>query len=334
MTRDELLETLGATPDRVERLAHGLSAAQLTRRPSEREWSMAETLNHLLGGERDVIFPRLQRMLLEGAPKFPSSTTSRTGFAAEPTLRDFGEDLAAFSQARNRTIAFLKGLGQRDWQRNQELTVPEVAAEHRVEVVLDRCLTADVGAHARRQMQRAAQDGGVRLRGAQVELRGDRVVEDVSTGRLIEGAGANVTGDSGAILTVVHRLAHILHRKMTGADIAIDGEGADKTDSTGLPAGNRSVSAWSLPTEPGNSPDAVGGKRLPPPFASACLRHTALSSPGAGSAPVRFAPHTPPGSYPPDSSAGREPQTPRSPLRCRPSPLLPMSSRRQTTTGW
>jgi len=96
MTRDELLETLGATPDRVERLAHGLSAAQLTRRPSEREWSMAETLNHLLGGERDVIFPRLQRMLLEGAPKFPSS---------------------AFSQARNRTIAFLKGLGQRDWQR-------------------------------------------------------------------------------------------------------------------------------------------------------------------------------------------------------------------------
>ncbi|OLB06484.1 MAG: hypothetical protein AUF60_03780 [Gemmatimonadetes bacterium 13_1_20CM_69_28] len=117
MTRDELLETLGATPDRVERLAHGLSAAQLTRRPSEREWSMAETLNHLLGGERDVIFPRLQRMLLEGAPKFPSSATSRTGFAAEPALRDFGEDLAAFSQARSRTVAFLKGLGQRDWQR-------------------------------------------------------------------------------------------------------------------------------------------------------------------------------------------------------------------------
>jgi hypothetical protein len=117
MTHRELLETLGATSDRVESLALGLSAIRLTRRPREGEWSMAEILNHLLVGERDVIFPRLQRMLREDAPKFPSSATSRTGFAAEPALRDFGEDLAAFHRVRSRTIAFLKSLGQRDWQR-------------------------------------------------------------------------------------------------------------------------------------------------------------------------------------------------------------------------
>jgi|SRR5438128_1770653 len=117
MTHHELLETLGATPARLEGLAHGLSATQLTRRPSESEWAMTEILNHLLVGERDVIFPRLQRMLLEDAPRFPSSATSRTGFAAEPALRDSSEDLTAFRQVRSRTIAFLKGLGQRDWQR-------------------------------------------------------------------------------------------------------------------------------------------------------------------------------------------------------------------------
>lgn len=117
MTRHELLETLGATPDRVERLARGLSATRLTRRPREGEWSMAEILSHVLVGERDVIFLRLQRMLREDAPRFPSSATSRTGFAAEPALRDFGEDLAAFRQVRSGTIAFLKSLGQRDWQR-------------------------------------------------------------------------------------------------------------------------------------------------------------------------------------------------------------------------
>lgn len=117
MTLHALLETLGATPDRVESLAHGLSATRLTLRPRVGEWAMAEILNHLLVGERDVIFPRLQRMLLEAAPKFPSSATSRTGFAVEPALRDFGEDLAAFRQVRSRTIAFLKSLGQGDWQR-------------------------------------------------------------------------------------------------------------------------------------------------------------------------------------------------------------------------
>jgi len=117
MTRHELLETLGATPDRVASLAHGLSATRLTRRPGEGEWSMAEILNHLLVGERDVIFVRLQRILREDAPTFASSAGSRTGFAAEPALRDFGGDLAAFRQVRSRTIAFLESLGQRDWQR-------------------------------------------------------------------------------------------------------------------------------------------------------------------------------------------------------------------------
>src|SRR5204862_5684524 len=73
MPRHELLETLGATPDRVASLAHGLSATRLTRRPGEGEWSMAEILNHLLVGERDVIFVRLQRILREDAPTFASS---------------------------------------------------------------------------------------------------------------------------------------------------------------------------------------------------------------------------------------------------------------------
>ena len=116
ITRHKLLETLGTTPDRLESLAHSLSTAQLARRPKKGEWSMAEILNHLLVGEREVIFPRLQRMLLETAPKFPSSATNRTGFAAEPAARDVNEELAAFRQVRRQTVAFLKSLGEADWQ--------------------------------------------------------------------------------------------------------------------------------------------------------------------------------------------------------------------------
>jgi uncharacterized damage-inducible protein DinB len=117
MTRQEMLEALGTTPDRFQSLAYGLTTDQLACRPKEGEWSIAEILNHLLVGERDVIRPRLQRMLLAAAPRFPSSATSRTGFAAEPTPGDFRADLAAFRHVRNQTVALLRRLGERDWQR-------------------------------------------------------------------------------------------------------------------------------------------------------------------------------------------------------------------------
>jgi len=117
MSRRELLEALGATPGRVENLVRGLSSVQLACRPKEGEWSIAEILNHLLVGERDVILPRLQRMLVEETPAFPSSATNRTGFAAVPARRDVGQGLAAFRQVRSRTVAFLERLGEGDWQR-------------------------------------------------------------------------------------------------------------------------------------------------------------------------------------------------------------------------
>ena len=53
----------------------------------------------------------------ETAPKFPSSATNRTGFAAEPAARDVSEELAAFRHVRRQTVALLKSLGEADWQR-------------------------------------------------------------------------------------------------------------------------------------------------------------------------------------------------------------------------
>lgn len=118
MTREELLQSLGATPNRVAELVRDLSLTQLARRPKEGEWSMGEILNHLLLGERDVILPRLRRMLAEASPVFASSASSRTGFAADPAVRDFGSDLAAFRRVREETLAFLEVLKDSDWQRS------------------------------------------------------------------------------------------------------------------------------------------------------------------------------------------------------------------------
>ena len=152
ITRHKLLETLGTTPDRLESLAHSLSTAQLARRPKKGEWSMAEILNHLLVGEREVIFPRLQRMLLETAPKFPSSATNRTGFAAEPAARDVSEELAAFRQVRRQTVAFLESLGEADWQRiGTTPTRGTLTIEAYTRYLVDQPAVADVGAVEQRR---------------------------------------------------------------------------------------------------------------------------------------------------------------------------------------
>lgn len=117
MTRLEILHILRSTPDRVMDTAQGLGPSSLTRRPTDSEWSMAEILNHLLVGERDVILPRFTRMRFEEAPVFPSSLATRTGFAATPEPSDFELDLAIFRRVRDETLWFLESLPESDWQR-------------------------------------------------------------------------------------------------------------------------------------------------------------------------------------------------------------------------
>jgi hypothetical protein len=78
---------------------------------------MADVLDHLVRGERDVILPRFRRMLAAAGPVFPSSLDGRTGFAAPPEPTGWETDLAEFRRVRQATLTFLDGLADSDWQR-------------------------------------------------------------------------------------------------------------------------------------------------------------------------------------------------------------------------
>jgi TolB-like protein len=54
---------------------------------------------------------------------------------------------------------------------------------------------------------------------------------DVESGKLMEGGAGNVTGERGHLLSIVHRLAHQFHRRVTGNDYVIDNEGAEPTSA-------------------------------------------------------------------------------------------------------
>lgn len=117
MTRAEVLRILRTTPDRIAALVDRLAPSRDADTSGADEWSVSQIIDHLCLGERDLILPRLQQMHRENGPVFPSSTVSRTGFAAVPQGGDAAERLDAFRRARQETLAFLDTLTDADWYR-------------------------------------------------------------------------------------------------------------------------------------------------------------------------------------------------------------------------
>ena len=97
-------------PERVRELADGLTAAQLRHRPRDGQWSMKETMAHLLKVERDVFLPRLRLMAGEHRPVFEQFDPD--AWAAERDHRegDFAEEWRQFSALRDETVALVRSL--------------------------------------------------------------------------------------------------------------------------------------------------------------------------------------------------------------------------------
>ena len=115
-SREEILATLSATPNRIKDLTHNLADTQLRQGPKTGEWSVGEIVKHLLLGERDLILPRLRRMRRGDAPVFSSSLMDETGFAAKPISDCLSIDLETFCAARQETLSFLANLSDQEWE--------------------------------------------------------------------------------------------------------------------------------------------------------------------------------------------------------------------------
>lgn len=106
----DLTTALAATPRTIAAVASGLGPDALRWRPREDEWSLTEVMAHLVDLERTVFLPRVQRMAVEDAPEFETFDLEAWGRTRDHRARDFAADLAAFGQARETTLAFLRGL--------------------------------------------------------------------------------------------------------------------------------------------------------------------------------------------------------------------------------
>lgn len=110
--RSVLIESLQATPRDLARMLRPVSGADALWRPAPGDWCIADVVAHL-GAIELRYLARLRRVVEQDNPHEPYLHPD----AAHDLSRPLAELLAAFTQARAETVAFLQGLEQRDWGR-------------------------------------------------------------------------------------------------------------------------------------------------------------------------------------------------------------------------
>jgi DinB superfamily len=146
---ETLFLTLESTPVLFERAALGLSPQTAQQRPAGGGFSLVENVWHLADLEREGFGVRIRRILSEEEPTLSNFDGDRVARERDYQSRDLASGLAAFRQARRRSVEILRTVASRDWKRPAVqdgfgfLTLedlPRLMAEH------DRSHTADVSA--------------------------------------------------------------------------------------------------------------------------------------------------------------------------------------------
>ena len=102
--------------DAIHSLALGLSAEQARWNPDPHSWSILEVINHLYDEEREDFRVRLDLILHH--PDQPWPPINPQGWVTERLYnqRDLAQSVEAFLQERQKSLAWLRGLDDPDWQ--------------------------------------------------------------------------------------------------------------------------------------------------------------------------------------------------------------------------
>ncbi len=107
---DEAVALLGRTPATLAALLRGLPEAWATATEGPDTWSARDIVGHLLHGEEADWTPRA-RIILEHGEARPFDTFNRTAMFEQYRDTSLDQLLAAFEQARARSLAELGALG-------------------------------------------------------------------------------------------------------------------------------------------------------------------------------------------------------------------------------
>jgi hypothetical protein len=116
MPREEIIDTLRALPDEIEKVVRGLDDETLRRRPGAGDWSIKEVCAHLRDS-LEIDGERIRRMVEEDDPSIPGY--DQEALAAERDYQNLSmpQVLTALRAFSGGNAYMLEGLSEEQWQR-------------------------------------------------------------------------------------------------------------------------------------------------------------------------------------------------------------------------
>jgi hypothetical protein len=110
---------LAATARAIDAVTRDLSREEVTWKPDPARWSVLEVVNHLGDEEAEDFRTRLDIALHRPAEPFPPIDPQGWVRSRDYAARRLGESLDRFLAERDRSLTWLKGLGEIDLDRGK-----------------------------------------------------------------------------------------------------------------------------------------------------------------------------------------------------------------------
>lgn len=114
--RQTMIATIRNFPDVLEELVSGLTPAQLTARPLEGEWSIAQNVHHLVDSHANS-YIRFKLVMTEENPTLRGYNQDDWAELPDAAKADISDSLTILRGLHARWAAFLDNLQEDDWQR-------------------------------------------------------------------------------------------------------------------------------------------------------------------------------------------------------------------------
>jgi len=116
MDQNELILQLESNARRIQAMVEGIPTDQARRRPDPEAWSLLEVVNHLSDEEQFDFRVRLDLILHNPSSPWPPIDPQGWVTARKYNERELADSLQKFMEERSRSLAWLRRLGQVNWE--------------------------------------------------------------------------------------------------------------------------------------------------------------------------------------------------------------------------
>lgn len=114
---DSVMGIISATPAALNGLLYELDSASWSRKPAPDDWSLTELACHLRDSEREIHQMQIKLFKEQSEPFIPRPDTGVWASQRDYLHESGSSALKEFNDARRETLALLKNMAQKDWQR-------------------------------------------------------------------------------------------------------------------------------------------------------------------------------------------------------------------------